>query len=498
MTEEKKQYQQAFKATSLFGGVQVLLILISMVRSKVVALFLGPAGMGVYNLLRVTVDVISKITGFGLSASSVKYISQELTDGDEQRAYKLISVLQNLLWITGVFGALVLAFSSSFISKLLFDSNAYVFSILWLSVAVLFKQLADGRISILQSLRKLQYLAKANLWGSLIGLVIVTPIYYFLRENGIVPAIIIAAVINLVLSNYFLRKSNIPKIKTGKEESLKEGLGMLKLGLALSFSSVISALTAYLLQLYINELGGVAQVGLYTAGFMIIDRYGGMIFTAMAKDYYPRLAGVSNDNKQIRDKVNHQAFIALLLMTPFVVLFLALAPQFISLLLSSEFNGIKLMVSYGVIALLFKATSWAIAYIIIAKGDTKLYVQTNVSFHFLGLFINIIGYQLGDLTGLGISFLIYYIIYFIGIYLIARKRYEFFFVKDFYFIFIACVVFGFSTFGLTYISSPFWRYSSLILIFIGASWFCYYQLNARVDFKSFIREFLDKRKSNKK
>lgn len=497
MTEEKKQYQQAFKATSLFGGVQFLLILVSMLRSKVVALFLGPAGMGVYYLLRVTVDVINKVSSFGLSASSVKYISQELTDGDEQRAYKLISVLQNLLWITGTFGAIVLALSASFISKLLFDSNAYVFSIIWLSIAVLFKQLADGRISILQSLRKLQYLAKASLWGSVLGLIIVTPIYYFLRDKGIVPAIIIAAAINLVLSNYFLRKSKIPKIKTGKKESLKEGLSMLKLGLALSFSSMISALTAYLLQLYINEFGGVAQVGLYSAGFMIIDRYGGMIFTAMAKDYYPRLAGVSKDNKQVREMVNHQAFIALLLMTPFVVIFLALAPQFITLLLSAEFNGIKQMASYGVIALLFKATSWAMAYIIIAKGDTKLYIQTNISFLFLGLFFNIIGYHFGGLTGLGISFLVYYIIYFLGIYLIAKKRYEFSFTKDFHPIFIVCAALGFSTFGLTYISNPFWRYSSLFLIIVGSTWFCYYELNKRVDFKSFIREFLDKRKSNK-
>ena len=126
MTEEKKQYQQAFKATSLFGGVQFLLILVSMLRSKVVALFLGPAGMGIYNLLRQTVDVINKVSSFGLSASSVKYISQELTDGDEQRAYKLISVLQNLLWITGTFGAIVLAISASFISKLLFNYFSYI------------------------------------------------------------------------------------------------------------------------------------------------------------------------------------------------------------------------------------------------------------------------------------------------------------------------------------------------------------------------------------
>lgn len=497
MNEEKKQYQQAFKATSLFGGVQFLQIIISALKSKVVAIFLGPSGMGIYNLLRVTVEVVGKVTNFGLSASSVRFISQELTDGDEKRAYKLISVLQNLLWITGTFGALLLAISAPFISKLLFNSDAYIFSILWVSMAVLFNQLAQGRISILQSLRKLQYLAKANLWGSALGLIIVTPVYYFLREDGIVPAIIIASLINLGLSNYFLRKSKIPKVITGKKESIQEGMGMLRLGLALSFSSMVSALTAYLLQLYINDVGGVAQVGLYGAGFMIIDRYGGLIFTAMAKDYYPRLAGVSGDNQRVRETVIHQAFIALLLMTPFVVLFLALAPQFIRLLLSSEFNDIRLMVSYGIIALLFKATSWAMAYIIIAKGDTKLYIQSNISFLLFGLLTNVAGYHFGGLTGLGISFLLYYFIYYVGIYIITQKKYEFSFSKDFYSVFIVCILFGFGAFGLTYIPHSFWKYFSLMVWLLLTSYYCYYQLNVKVDFKSFVKEFLEKRKNRK-
>jgi len=497
MSREKKQYRQAFKATSLFGGVQFVQIVISAIKSKVIALFLGPSGMGIYNLLRNTVEVTGKLSSFGLSASSVKFISEEFTSGDEQKAYRIIQVLQNLLWISGSIGALILAFSAPFISQLLFDSNAYTYSIIWLSLAVLFHQLADGRVSILQSLRKLQYLAKANLLGSIWGLVVSAPIFYFLREEGIVPAILIAAITNLLLSNYFLRKSKIPKEKITKKETFQEGVGMLKLGLALSFSSLISALTAYLLQLYINDLGGVAQVGLYSTGFLILDRYGGLIFSAMAKDFYPRLAGISKFRSRVRHTVQHQAFIALLLMTPFVVLFLALAPQFIQLLLSSEFIGIKTMVSWGMLGLLLKATSWSMAYIIIAKGETKLYIQTNVSFRILELTVNILGYYFGGLVGLGISFLVYNFIYLIGIYIITYKKYLFYFSKEFYLIFLVCLSFSILAFGLTYIESAVLKYSLLAIVFLITSWFCYHQLNNKLEFKSFVQDFMDKRKSNK-
>src|SRR5699024_8648241 len=147
---------------------------------------------------------------------------------------------------------------------------------------------------------------------------------------------------------------------------------------------------------------------------------------------YPRLAGISKFRSRVRHTVQHQAFIALLLMTPFVVLFLALAPQFIQLLLSSEFIGIKTMVSCGMLGLLLKATSWSMAYIIIAKGETKLYIQTNVSFRILELTVNILGYYFGGLVGLGISFLVYNFIYLIGIYIITYKKYLFYFSKEFY------------------------------------------------------------------
>ncbi len=498
MSREKKQYRQAFKATSLFGGVQFVQIVISALKSKVIALFLGPSGMGVYNLLRNTVEVTGKISGFGLSASSVKFISEEFMDGDEQKAYKLIQVLQNLLWITGSIGALILAFSAPFVSRLLFDSGVYTYSIIWLSLAVLFNQLADGRISILQSLRKLQYLAKANLWGSLWGLILTAPVFYFLKDEGVVPAILIAAVLNLFLSNYFLRKSKIPKKNISKKASLKEGVDMIKLGLALSFSSLISALTAYLLQLYINDLGGVAQVGLYSTGFLILDRYGGLIFSAMAKDFYPRLAGISNYRSRIRHTVEHQAFIALLMITPFVVLFLALAPQFIQLLLSSEFKTIKTMVSWGMLGLILKATSWSMAYIIIAKGDTKLYIKTNISFRLLELAANILGYYLGGLVGLGISFLAYQFVYLIGIYIITYKKYTFYFSSSFYLILLTCIGFSAIAFGFTHISYFWWKYSLLLVLFLLTFWFCYYQLNNKLDFKSFVKEFIEKRKSKKK
>ena len=75
MTEKKDSYRQIMKATSVFGGVQVFQILISIVRSKFVAILLGPAGMGIVGLLTATTGLVNGFTNFGLGTIAVKNIS---------------------------------------------------------------------------------------------------------------------------------------------------------------------------------------------------------------------------------------------------------------------------------------------------------------------------------------------------------------------------------------------------------------------------------------
>lgn len=493
MENEKKQYRQAFKATSLFGGVQVFQIIVSALKSKVVALFLGPTGMGIYQLLRTTVDMTSTLTNFGLDTSAVKFIAEEFTKGNREKAFRVIQILQNLLWITGLLGAILLVLASPFLSRLLFDSTAYTYAFVWLASAVLFNQLAKGRVSILQGLRKLKELAKANLWGSFLGLLLTAPLFYFFGEKAIVSAIMITFAINLFFSWYYLRASKLPHFKIGHRESIYEGKEMLKLGIILSFSGILKTSTAYLLQLYINDFGGLGQVGLYSAGILIIDTYGGLIFAAMVKDYYPRLAGIVQDKVKMNETVEHQAFIAILILTPVITLFLAIAPFVIRILLSEEFLGIVPMVTWGIVGLLFKAVAWSISYIMIAKGETKVYAITDISFIALQLLMYMIGYYLGGLTGLGIGFLSYHILYLIGIYFINRWRYEFRLPLNFYKVFFSCVLFGALGLALGHYTQHVFRYIMLGLLVVLSSWYSYVQLNKKIDFKELLQSMLKKK-----
>lgn len=491
--EAKDSYRSILKATSLFGGVQVVNILIAIARSKFIALFIGPTGMGIASLLNSTLGLINGITNLGLDRSAVKDISLAQKQEDETHVARIINILRKLVWFTASFGALVLIVSAKYLSEFAFDTSEFTWAFIWLSIALFFKQITASQLAILQGLRKLKELAMANLFGSILGLLITVPLYYFYRIDAIVPAIIISTLLSFSFSFYYTHKE-ISKVPVSTTEAFSEGKNMVHLGVMLSISSMISLLVAYIIQIYISQKGGVDDVGLYNAGFVILNTYVGIIFTAMATDYYPRLAAIAEEIIEIRKTVFEQAYIAILLMTPIIVVFLLFAQFIIVLLYSIEFVSIVKMVSWGILGMIFKAVSFSMGYIIIAKGDSKVFIKTAIGFNSILLLSNMAGYYYGGLEGLGISFFLYYIFHFVSLLVITHFRYKFYFEKTFYPVFILCILFCFIAFSLTYIEQSVLKYSLMSVMIVISLVFSYKKLDQKLDIKELFNKILRRKK----
>ena len=499
MSDNQQSYRKVLNATSLFGGVQVINIIISLVRSKVIALLIGPIGMGISNLLLTTMELINGLTNLGLERSAVKDISLANTNSNSKSVAKTISILKKLVWLTITIGVILMIALSPWLSEIAFGNKDYTISFIWISIALLFKQLSSSQLAILQGLRKLQYLAKANLLGNFIGLLITLPLYYFFRIDAIVPAIIIATFMSFIFTYYYSQKLDIAPVAISRKEAVSEGKGMINLGVMLSLSSMITLLVAYIIRIYIGSSNeteelGLIDVGLYSAGFVILNSYVGIIFNAMGTDYFPRLSEIANDIIKLRKTVLEQAIVAILLITPIIVVFLAFAPLIIVILYSNEFSPIVAMVTWGILGMIFKAVSWSMGYMIIAKGDSKVFIKTAIGFNAILLLINIVGYHYGGLEGIGISFFIYYIIHFITIRIITYYRYDFYFEKGFYKIFTFTVIMCFLAFSITFIPSSILKYSLMSLIIVVSCWYSHKELDKKVGLKDYLAGIFKRKK----
>lgn len=432
MTEENKSsYRSIFKATSLFGGVQVYQILIQIIKSKFVAVLLGPAGVGIMGLYQSGLQLIQQISSMGLSQSAVRDVSEANGSNDIQRVAKTVTVVRKLVWVTGILGLVLVACFSPLLSKTSFGNYDYTIPFIILSVTLLLDQLSAGQRVVLQGLRRLKDLAKCSAFGVTFGLITSVPLYYWLGIEGIVPTLILNSLCSLLLSWFYSRKIKVEKVKVTPKQTFEQGKLMLVMGVSMSISGILSTVVAYAIRGFIQANGGVEQVGLYQAGFVIMTTYVGMVMNAIATDYYPRLAAINKDNQKCREAVSQQGEIGVMILAPMLTLCLVFMPFVLKILYSDKFLAANEFISWACLGMMLRLASWVISFLFVAKAESTLFMANELSANAYTLLFSILGYKFWGLQGIGLAFALNYLIYFLQVYLIARHRYNFRFSDSF-------------------------------------------------------------------
>ncbi|HAC73671.1 MAG TPA: O-antigen translocase, partial [Porphyromonadaceae bacterium] len=96
------------------------------------------------------------------------------------------------------------------------------------------------------------------------------------------------------------------------------------------------------------------------------------------------------------------------------------------------------------------------------------------------------------LTGLGVSFLMVYMIYLIQVYVIAKVKYHFSFTSSFLKIFAVQFSLALMSFAIVnLIEKPYTYVIGTLLIGVSC-WYSYLELESRIGLKEIIRGFLQK------
>lgn len=479
---DDKELKEGLKVTTLFGGVQILTILVRIVKSKIVAVLLGPVGIGINGLLDSTTQMISGLTSLGLGISAVKEISEAHISNNKERIAQTLTVLQKLVWLTGFLGLLVCLILSPILSKLTFDSYDYITAFAAISVTLLFTQLTAGQKALLQGTRHFNYMAKASALGSLIGLIVSLPLYYFLGIKGIVPAIIIFSLIALILSWFYCRRVHFTPVNMSYREAIYKGKDMVQMGFFISLQTMLTLLMAYIIRIFIGKVGGVADVGLFVAGFAIIDTYVGMVFTSMSTEYYPRLASHSKEtNDKFTNTINQQIEITLILISPLISVFLVFGNWAVILLYSEKFLPITMMMCLAIMSNYFKAPAWSIAFSFLAKGDSRAFFLNELLATCTNTSIKLLFYYLWGLAGIGLAFLLSYMIYLVQVSIICHYNYGYNTDLKTLKVFIPQILIGIICFLLFVFAAPIIRYTTGTLFIVLSVYLSYKELNKKID-----------------
>ena len=485
-------YKSIAKSNALFGGVQIFNILIGIVRSKALAVLLGPEGLGIMGLYNSTIELVKGATSLGLSGSAVRDVAIANSSGNRGRVKEIILVISRLTWITGLVGAIFVFVFSEQLSIFTFESGDYTNGFRLLSVVLLIAQLTVKNTVILQGLRMLRKLAMSNIIGSTMGLLFVVPLYYFFGFAAIVPSIILFALITYLVTSFFTREINTNGISLNIKETFSKGKTMIVLGFMLSLTGFMDIIQGYVTRIFIARMGDVSQVGLHNAGFGIVLGYMGMVFSAISTDYFTRLSAVNSNKVEYNELVNKQLKIMLWLLTPLVILFIMLSKVAIIILYSEKFLPITTMVNWIAAGMILRAISWCQGNLYIARGDSRLYLYIYIFAITKDIGLALLFYYYLGLTGIGIAFYLSYVIGVLVTIFLVRWKYQCVYYKSTYKLILVAILSSIVALFLSYYKVVY-VYVIYVLLLIPVTIYSYRQLNENLGINVFLKKLKRKK-----
>jgi O-antigen/teichoic acid export membrane protein len=142
--------------------------------------------------------------------------------------------------------------------------------------------------------------------------------------------------------------------------------------------------------------------------------------------------------------------------------------------------------------MIFKAASWSVGFILLAKSASKVYFWNELINNGYMLVFNLLGYKYGGLNGVGFSFFIGYFIYFFQVFFLAKRKYEFNFYKEFVIIMAIQLLLNVCCFlSVVFLAHPYNYISGTLFIALSLT-FSIKELNKRLALAAIFQQMKQK------
>ena len=421
MAIQEKSSWQILRTMGIIGGSSLIVVIFRIVRMKVFAVLLGPAGVGLIGIYQSIMSTAGTISGMGVPSSGVRQIAEANGTGDVRG---IANALFTLRWITVVLavgGALGLFLLREPVSRWTFGNDNYITAVAVISIGVLFTIVSGSQRALLNGLRRISNLARINVISSFTGTIVVIIIVWLLCERGIVYAVVALVLVTVITSWWYVRQVPRPRSKPSWPEVKTQTFSLLGLGLAFMLSSLMIVAALLLVRVIILDRFGMVATGYFQAAWGIAVLYIDFILKAMGTDFYPHLTACIKDQAEGNRLVNEQTEVALLLGGPLIIGMITFAPFVIQLLYSAEFRVATEILRWQMLGNILKITSWPLGYIIMAQawGKTFFFTELLWTASYVG------GVYLGSryygINIVGYAFCASYLIYLILLYVITNR-----------------------------------------------------------------------------
>lgn len=329
------------------------------IKTKVLAILLGPFGVGIFSLIQNTSNLLLSILPFG-SVGFTKYVSEYYSENKVEKVNYLFRKLLSHNFPFVIFIVAIIIFFPGFLSRLFYSSEEYWKYIIILSVLLPLGMLSNFLESYMKAIRLIGKFVKVSIVNSIISILIFIPLIFYYQLYGALIASAFSFATNILLCVYILKKSNaLPDLQNVEKVNKEIFKKIYSMGLAMLIMIFIQQVTVLLIRTIIISKYGVDSLGVYQSIFSISSNYFGLFFVTVISYAIPKLSSYKNIDF-ITDEINRILKFFILLYTPLLIICFVFRESIITLLFSRSFLPATELLIFQFLGELFKAITWVI------------------------------------------------------------------------------------------------------------------------------------------
>ena len=407
--------------TSFFTSIAVFVrIVAAFVLNKVVALYVGPAGVAVVGQFNNFFAVLNTLSTAGINAGVVKSIAENRqNDGYARKVISTAFILT--LSCSLVVSAVVLIFSRVF-SVTFFKTEQYNFVLVFIGISLTFAALNTLLMAFLNGHKEVVKYTWANIISSLFILTFSVLLGIYYKMEGVLVAMVTAQSAVFFITLLFVVKSSWFKVEyffryfdTGVLRKLS-GFSLM------AFTTAIAQpLALMVIRNYLGTKLSWEDAGCWQGVYSISEVYLMFITTSLSVYYLPRLSEITNP-AELRKEILSTAKIVMPVVSLIALVIYLLKGPVVMILFTGKFTSMFPLFKYQLIGDVVKIAGFLLAYQMLAKSMIKIYLFTEVLFNLIFVLLVFALVPLFGLQGATLAFFANYVLYLLFLLFYFRKQ----------------------------------------------------------------------------
>ncbi len=404
-------YRRILRTTSIFAGATGIELVLRVFRVKVLAVLLGPSGIGLMGMYGSILATATRVAGLGLGSAGTREIASARGENEPAQIHATVLALRIATVLLAGFGGGSLYVFRNAISRAVFGTADHQVAVAWLAIGVFCSVAGVSLHATIQGFQRIGDLAKSQVIGVVSGTVLGILLISLLRVDGVVWLVVSMPVLSLGVAWWFASRVKYERPVVSLGLLVRRLKPLLGLGTALLITGVLQSVVMLALRSKISRSLGLDATGQFQAAWAISFVYVGFLFQSMGKDYYPRLTAATQNAGSMTRLVNEQLRVSLLIAAPLLLGMMTVASIAIGALYSPLFNAAVPMLRWMLLATVLRVFAWAVGMVLLARGRIRLFVITEVFGLVALLVLCWVGVDLFGVVGAALGYVIQYLVY---------------------------------------------------------------------------------------